>query len=450
MKLTKNKALDIFLLFIASFLLLTAAIWNGYPIVYPDTGTYLFSGFTPETPFDRPITYGLLLAGTSLFGLSIWIAVFCQAVVTVFVIYSCIRHFITQIDTAKWTFLVVAILTVTTGITWTVGQLIADWTTPLSILTLLLLLFVPDLPRREHKTLFVIFFLMNASHISNVLLNTVLLGAAVILWFFYRKNAVFSLNIKRIGWLTFTCWLGILTMNTAISKSSHVFRMGSLSDKGILKAYLQDNCVDTSTSPLCVLKDAAPMPFDVFVWDEKTSPLYKIGWQESKPVFKRLIWATYTTPRYMKMHLESSVSATQKQLLRFDMGEGFTPFNASENVVRRIKQYLPKDTTALYASRQFQNKDRPKVMAVNHFFSWTMGIFSLFFALLFPFLFKKIPLALRYFCLFVLLGIGINDFMGATFVYPADRFGCRVMWLMPLNCLLLIVHFWAKPRKPSI
>jgi Cobalt transport protein len=449
MKLTKNKTLDIFLLVIASFLLLTAAIWNGYPIVYPDTGTYLFSGFTPETPFDRPITYGLFLAGTSLFGLSIWIAVFCQALMTVFVIYSCIRHFITSIDTAKWTFFVVTILTFTTGITWTVGQLIADWTTPLSILTLLLLLFVPELPRRERKTLFCVFFLMNASHISNVLLNSVLLAAAVVLCFFYRKSTAFSLNIKRIGWLIFTCWLGILTMNTAISKSSHVFRMGSLSDKGILKAYLQDNCTDTSASPLCVLKDAAPLPFDVFVWDEKASPLYKIGWKESKPEFKRLIWATYTTPKYMKMHLESAFSATQKQLLRFDMGEGFTPFDASTNVVRRIKQYLPKDTTALYASRQFQNNDRPKVIAVNHFFNWTMGVFSLFLASFFLFLFKKIPLALRYFCLFALLGIGINDFMGATFVYPADRFGCRVMWLVPLSCLLLMVYFGAKSRKKN-
>ena len=48
--------------------LLGAAIWNGYPIVYSDTSSYIISGFELETLKDRPITYGLFIRATSQIG----------------------------------------------------------------------------------------------------------------------------------------------------------------------------------------------------------------------------------------------------------------------------------------------------------------------------------------------------------------------------------------------
>jgi hypothetical protein len=68
--------------------LMLDAIYNGYPLVYSDTSTYLASGFELQTPVDRPITYGLFIRLTSLNGFSLWIPFFS-------VINTFLSHFFT-------------------------------------------------------------------------------------------------------------------------------------------------------------------------------------------------------------------------------------------------------------------------------------------------------------------------------------------------------------------
>ena len=70
----------------AIFLMLDS-FYNGFPIVYSDTSTYLASGFELETPFDRPITYGLFLRIASLNGLSMWLVIFFQALILSYLIF---------------------------------------------------------------------------------------------------------------------------------------------------------------------------------------------------------------------------------------------------------------------------------------------------------------------------------------------------------------------------
>src|SRR4051794_17330328 len=45
-------------------IMLSPALWNGYPLVHSDTGTYVDSAFTGDVPSDRPVFYGLFLAAT--------------------------------------------------------------------------------------------------------------------------------------------------------------------------------------------------------------------------------------------------------------------------------------------------------------------------------------------------------------------------------------------------
>lgn len=68
-------------IFIGAVILMTDAFYNGFPVVYSDTSTYLASGFEWETPFDRPITYGIFLRIFSLNGTSLWLVIFFQALI---------------------------------------------------------------------------------------------------------------------------------------------------------------------------------------------------------------------------------------------------------------------------------------------------------------------------------------------------------------------------------
>jgi hypothetical protein len=56
-----------------------AAFYNGYPLLYSDTSTYLASGFELQTPVDRPITNGIFLRIFSLNGLTLFAAAFFQS-----------------------------------------------------------------------------------------------------------------------------------------------------------------------------------------------------------------------------------------------------------------------------------------------------------------------------------------------------------------------------------
>ena len=58
-----------------SLLLLWPAFWNVYPLVYPDSGSYLWTAIFLKPAFERPPGYGLfihLLSG----GVSLWFVVY--------------------------------------------------------------------------------------------------------------------------------------------------------------------------------------------------------------------------------------------------------------------------------------------------------------------------------------------------------------------------------------
>ena len=62
------------------------ALYNGYPIVYSDTSTYIESGFSLQPPADRPITYGLFIRVFSLNGFSLWTVALMQSLIISFLI----------------------------------------------------------------------------------------------------------------------------------------------------------------------------------------------------------------------------------------------------------------------------------------------------------------------------------------------------------------------------
>ena len=69
-----------------------AALYNSYPLLYPDTGTYAHSGLKLFVPQDRPILYGLFIRLSSLWA-SLWFVVLAQALLTGWVVRLTVRCF---------------------------------------------------------------------------------------------------------------------------------------------------------------------------------------------------------------------------------------------------------------------------------------------------------------------------------------------------------------------
>src|ERR1700674_970541 len=102
--------------------LMWPAFWNGYPIIFADTGGYLARPFEGKLEFGRSALYGIFLAAGMK--LDFWPNVIAQAALCVFVLVVALRaHGITRPLTVT---LVVVALAMLTGLPFYAAQLVPD------------------------------------------------------------------------------------------------------------------------------------------------------------------------------------------------------------------------------------------------------------------------------------------------------------------------------------
>src|ERR1700722_4377832 len=120
--------------------LIWPALWNGYPIVFADTGTYLSQAMHHYLGWDRPVFYSLFIYPLHL-GLNTWPVIVVQSCLTVLVLDLTRRAF--GLST-RWLLALTVFLSVATWLPWTVSELMPDLFTPLLILLLSLLVSTPS------------------------------------------------------------------------------------------------------------------------------------------------------------------------------------------------------------------------------------------------------------------------------------------------------------------
>lgn len=429
-----------------------AALYNGFPLTYPDTSTYLASGFELETPMDRPITYGFFLMVTSLHGYSLWLSSFLQTLILVYIIFLGSRVFTGKsIHPLKITILI-TLLSFISSLPWINGMLLADVFTPVSILSALILVFEKDLSKREKILVYFLFILSNAMHISHIMINVMLFTSIYLMSKIGPLKSYFSsIRPKQVLILTLISLSGIIIMSSAMSKSKHIFYMGHMVENGILKKYLDENC-GTHTYKLCAYKDSLPPNADRFLWDFKNSPVYKLGgWKETKDEFNQIISETFSSPEYIKLHAMASIKGTCQQLTTFSIGEGNIPFGKETQLYERVAKYT-NNIDAFAGSRQSNAQLDSMWATLNWPHHITVSI-SLLCLIAFIFLKKLrelLPKNLIALMIFVLLGIFYNDLVCATLSTVANRFACRVIWMIPLVFLFAVLYLLDQKKNKHL
>lgn len=446
---TKSLYLRIAFLFIASLVLLWGAFYNGFPIVYSDTSTYLSSGFEFETPADRPITYGLFIYLTSLGGTTLWLTAFIQCLIIVYVIYLLFKYFSQLKDPAFYSLVAIILLAAFSSLPWISGMLLADIFTPVTVFTLLILVFAKDIQKIDNVLLYVLFFLSNAMHMSHLLINFLLILS--ILFFSYLKyfKETFKLvSKKQMLVLLLITLSGIAIMSSAMSKSKHIFYMGRMVENGILKKYLDENCA-TKNYQICAYKDSLPPNADRFLWDFENSPVYKLGgWKTTKEEFNTIISETFTRPEYIALHLKAAAGNTMEQLTTFNLGEGNIAFPLGTKLHERIGLFT-NDLNRYESAKQtkgelllFNKLNNVQLFTV--YFSLLLILIGLFI------IDKKRNKQLLLLSIFVLLGLFYNDMVCASLSTVANRFAVRVMWMVPLLLLLMIFNRLGATKRNNI
>src|ERR1044072_6937837 len=141
----RNKISDLFIILLGAIVLCSHAIYNGFPLVYPDTGTYISACFEHFLPRDRPLVYSFFIRHVSL-ATSTWIPVFLQSAI----------------------------------ISW-----------------LVFLLFVPELTRATKITLCILFIFSVTTHLSHLPLALGIAVWALAASFIFRKRSSTAFDFFR-------------------------------------------------------------------------------------------------------------------------------------------------------------------------------------------------------------------------------------------------------------
>ncbi|MFK8005704.1 MAG: hypothetical protein AB8H03_05005 [Saprospiraceae bacterium] len=424
----------------ALFIIILAAIINGFPLWYPDTSTYLASGFELETPADRPIGYGIFILLSSLNGLSVWLVILGQAII-IFYLLRLTFHYFFPNWTKQKTLITFLLLSLFSSFSFVTSQLISDIFSPIGAICLFHLFLNRTLKKSNRNWLVGIYILSVVMHMSHVGINMIL----IIILSLFSKVLFHKFEIQKtiiFILLTFSC---VLSMGSALGKSTHVFFMARLSENGILKKYLDEHC-EKKDYKICAFKDNLPTTANAFLW-EKYSPVYHTGgWVDSKPEYVEIIKGTFSSWEYLTLHIEESFETTKRQLLLFEAGDGNIAYRDGTSLFERFQKYFPREFENYKNSIIYRTEDkimRDYFASINsvHYF---VAFLSFLINCLFLIFYKNKKEVFYWFVCFLMVTILVSNFLNASLVVNAHRFGAKVSWLLLLSALLVIFNFRKK------
>ncbi|MBV9063753.1 MAG: hypothetical protein JOY77_12620, partial [Alphaproteobacteria bacterium] len=262
-------------------LLLLAALWNGFPLIFYDTGAYMLQSFGDKfVPERSPVFSLFLLLGGG--GLSLWVVALVQTVMATFVIVQTARVLVPSL-TLPWILLIGLGLTIFTALPWYAGQIEPDIFTPLVVLTLYLLGFHANrLGWWRCAVLLWLGGLAAAVHPSHLGLAA---GLVAILLVYWLVN-----SIARRPWppvnpllpalsvtLGFSMTLAAnyhYTRHVFVSRAGPVFMVARMLQDGVVQKLLDDTC-PTSNYMLCRYRKVLPHRADKWLWGPGT-PFVKL------------------------------------------------------------------------------------------------------------------------------------------------------------------------------
>ena len=421
--------------------LLAPAIWNGFPLIFPDTGGYFTAPMMHELANGRSALYGFFLdLGIPL---AFWPCVIAQAALMVWLFVLTLR--VNRLGGRPWLALgLVAMLCISTSLPWFAAQLMPDILFPAGILALYLLIFAQaQMTRAERYGLAATIAFAIASHMAAAGLCVAIFAALFVLSRFAGLATYLALPKLRLGFAAGAVGAGLLlcpvsnialTGSFAFTPGGTTFLFGRLVEDGIVARYLDDQCPD-ATVRLCAYKDKVPAIADDWLWGD--SPLYQLGgWDNYEPEAKRIIKETLAS--YPLMHLQTAVKATLAQFASFA-----TEISVDDNdpTFWSFREHIPWLTPQLMSARQ--QTQRFDVGPLNRLHVPVAGFAVAGLALALA-LRRRLAIAPQAaaLCLVVLLALAANAAICGVFSHPVDRYQGRLVLLAPFAIAILLAWRW--------
>lgn len=430
------------------------AFYNNYPLVYPDTGSYLHSGWEHVVFLDRTVFYGLFLRyfniGNTVMSMVLW-----QGLLVCYLLYKLAGIFYSGLRLRVVYLSLIGFITIFTGFSYNVSILIPDIFSAITFLSLFNLLFNTRIHFLEWALIALIYVLSICTQLSTLPVISMLLVIVGLYWVYQKitQESVF-LPIKKLLAVVGLTGMSVIVIPTVhyqidgkfkISGGSHVFLMNHFIEQSVLDMYLKEHCGEKNYK-MCAYKDSiAYLGWD-FMWAEK-SPLYKTGgWEANEDEYRAIIKDLLKDPKYRKIAIYKGLEYGFKQFFTFHttvsppLLEGSAPYG-------QIQWRLP-DTAKEYISDR-QNTNRLDLNFIN---AVEMPVFfaSLIAALLFlfsPVLSTMLSSNERWLLATVIVYILVSAFICSNLSTIHARFQNRIVWILPFSVLLIVIRLYIHKKS---
>lgn len=438
------------------------AVWNGFPIVFFDTGGYINRALDGTLEAGRSLFYGLFLQASSLGWLSFWGTVLLQCGACLWLIHLLLRCH--DIGPHTWpprarAGAAALLLSVLTGIGWYSGQLMPDIWVALLVPSLWLLGFRGyALDVRERAGLALVALLALLSHMGAMALGLgLVLVTAIARLLGPRLGLAVPVRllppaaIVAAGLILMPLAHLLLVGQATYTPGGATFITGRLIQDGLLQDYLARHCPDPAGSAqapyrLCAYQERIPNTANDFIW-HKDSPFKAIGgWGAAAQTELGTLSRAIIRDDPLRF-LTTGLTATGEQLLRVHSGDGLREW---QELTRHVfAQRLP-DTVNLdfLMARQQQGTIPAGLFAALNAVHVPVAHLSLLgLGLVVIWGLRRGQSDLAALALFTLLALLGNAFISGALSNPHDRYQSRMAWLATLVVAMAVTRWW-EGRRP--
>jgi hypothetical protein len=436
------------------------AIWNRFPLMYPDSMTYLADGRVVARALflhQRSDYYGMRSFFYSLgilpfhWNATLWPIVGLHAFLTAYVIWLVVRSILPQ-RTVLWYLALVAFLGLLTSMSWFASLIMPDILGPILYLCIYLLVFARyTLSRGEHAVAAVIAWWAVTSHATHLMVAVAL---CIVLGIFGVMSRTESGDgrLKAVGEVALIVLLAAVSQTAlnaylygspSLSGDRPPFLMARLIADGPGRWYLEQHCEERKFAICGRIRDLQD-DSDEFLWSP--AGVWQTSSQNAREAMshEEIPFVLATIRAYPRAELSRSARNFWRQLTAFEIG-----FDPNEWMVRQFDVVLPAEKARFLRSCQAANDLPFDFLSMVQY--WTV-VASLVMTVIFGILLgrgRRWNSRLAGFALVIIPAVIANAFVTGVFSTVEDRYQSRVVWLVVLLSGVLLMA-WDSNRRGRI
>jgi hypothetical protein len=463
---------NLFLLAVIFLIFMAPAIWNGFPLIFTDSLSYLTSGVELVAPVDRPIFYGLFIRISNLL-IDLWGLVLLQTTLVIYLLLRLADSLFPDLS-KKIVLLWIIAVGIMTSAPWFVSQISADIFTSCLFLTIIILALICE--RASLGNIILLGGLMIfeiCMHSANLLIGLTLFLYIIGLSWQQRKSWVYIKKFALISMTSFVISIAAIVASNVIFDQGFTFNrwgkvifLARILEDGPGLRYLNDVCTTKN------LKTCTALP----LFNEAAKREVELGIIHNPElknlVLNALLWdggintigglsnvndeASSIIHGSMKAYPMEMISAfinnTFDQFRTFSVGNQFGSTSHIVAINYFFKANFPASNQSYIDSHQYEGGVKVITSSLNVMYRLIIYLSSFMIIVLVFYSSKtqsassSVRLVILSLIVFLITNAMITGGISAIF----DRYQSRVIWLLPAIIFLCLIDIVRRQYKRAI